>query len=142
MTLSTHMESPKCVRHFKVYEDKNDTAFIGGKLTNLQTENMFKQVKCVVRNAIKYLKNTLWKGPLILLEKKIEKGSLDWGAGWCTYPRISRGRGEGRVAMMPEMKKSPQGSSRVQWVGLVGEVSGMQLKSDVGWSHPLTKKDK
>ena len=107
------MESPKCVRHFKVYEDKNDTAFIGGKLTNLQTENMFKQVvKCVVRNAIKYLKNTLCKGQLILLEKKVEKRSLDWGAGPCRYPRISRVRGEGRVAMMPEMKKSPQGSSR------------------------------
>lgn len=46
------MECPECVRHFKVYEDENDTAFIGEKLTILQTENMFKQVvKCVVRSA-------------------------------------------------------------------------------------------
>lgn len=57
------MECPKCARHFKVQKDENDTAFIGEKLTILQTESMFKQVvKCVVRCAEIYTCLNMWKG--------------------------------------------------------------------------------
>ena len=64
VALPTHVEHLKCVRHFKAYKDKNDTDFIGEKLTILQVENMFKHIaKCVVRSTVKYFKNILWGVP-------------------------------------------------------------------------------